>query len=224
MTFYGIAQMIVRAATRMLAPDIAVEGLDNLPATGPALVFANHQSFIDPPVIQAFAPRPMYTMAKSSQFSAPVLGWLMIHLHAFPVRRFEPDPTAVRTVLRLLDKGAIVCIYPEGERSWDGRLQPPRLGAIRLALRAGVPVIPCAIHGSYDILPRWSHAVRRARIRIRYGSPLHIGPIHDRRTRERQLPDAARSVMNAIADLLEQPPPSLDPLSALGHDAPDSRP
>ncbi len=223
MSVYGIAQTLVRTATRSVAGKVTLRGLEHLPRTGPALVFANHQSFIDPPVIQAFTPRPMHSMAKSSQFSAPVLGWLMKdHLHAFPVRRFEPDPTAVRRVLRLLDAGEIVCIYPEGERSWDARLQQPRLGAVRIALRVAAPIIPCAISGSYDVLPRWSHALRRAGIRIRYGAPLALGPVRDRAERERRLPEAARAIMGALAALLEQPKPALSELDGFGR-GPEAR-
>src|SRR5690606_38543582 len=70
--------------------------------------------------------------------------------------RFEPDPQAVRLVLRRLREGHGVGLYIEGERSWGGRPQAPRRGTVRLILRAGVPVVPAAIAGSYEAWPRWT--------------------------------------------------------------------
>ncbi len=68
-----------------------------------------------------------------------------------------------------LAEGHAVGVYPEGERSWDARIQPFRRGTIRLLLKAGVPVIPCGLAGTYDVLPRWSKTIRRTRIRVEFG-------------------------------------------------------
>ncbi len=204
MSLYAFAQAAVRGLTRAVAESVTVEGLENVPSRGPGLIICNHQSFADPPVVQAFCPRPMYSMAKSSQFTDPLVGPLMPRLKAFPAHRYAVDPVAVRTALRHLWSGDLVSIYIEGERSWDGRLQPPRIGTLRLILKAGVPVIPCAVTGTYDTLPRWSHGVRRAPIRIVYGTPLRFGRVDDRAERERRLGDVARAVMGALAHLLGQ--------------------
>lgn len=208
MSFYGFAQAVVRAATRIVTTGVHIRGIENLPE-GPALVLSNHQSFIDPLVLQAFCSRPIYAMAKSSEFTVPVVGYLLKHLKAFPVRRFEVDATAVRTVLRLLEAGHLVSIYVEGERSWDGHLQGPRIGTLRLALRAGVPIVPCAVTGSYDVLPRWAHGVRRAPVTITYGPAIRFGTVRDRRERETMLPTAGRQIVGALAELLSEPAPDL---------------
>jgi 1-acyl-sn-glycerol-3-phosphate acyltransferase len=197
---YRVGQGLIRAATPLLAR-LEIRGRENVPKRGPFLLVANHQSYLDPPLIQAVLWRPIYTMAKSTQFSDRLTGALLRRVHTFPVRRFEVDPQAVRIVLRHLESGDAVGLYVEGERSWDGRLQPPRLGALRLILKAGVPVVPCGISGAYDIWPRWDRRLRRGRIRIAFGEPLRFPQIDARADRERALPDVAARLMAAIGAL-----------------------
>ncbi len=199
LTFYGFAQRLVRTLWPLVGR-LRVEGLDHVPDDGPFLLIANHQSYLDPVLIQAVVRRPMYTMAKSTEFSNPVLAPLLQWLKSFPVRRFEIDPQAVRIALRHLDNGYGVGIYIEGERSWDGRLQPPRLGTIRLILKAGVPVIPCGITGAYEVWPRWSRP-RRGDVRIRFGEPLRFPRLDSRADREAALDGAREEIMSNIARL-----------------------
>jgi 1-acyl-sn-glycerol-3-phosphate acyltransferase len=198
-SFYRFAQITVRTLWPVVGR-LDVDGLEHVPETGPFLMIANHQSYLDPVLIQAVVRRPMYTMAKSTQFSAPVTGRLLERLKSFPVRRFEIDPQAVRITLRHLRAGRGVGIYIEGERTWDGRLQPPRLGTIRLILKAGVPVIPCGISGAYDVWPRWGK-LRRGRIRIRIGPPMRFPQLDRRQDRDAALPEARERLMSSIAVL-----------------------
>ncbi|MFP4624662.1 MAG: lysophospholipid acyltransferase family protein [Gemmatimonadota bacterium] len=199
MSVYGVAQRLVRALWPLVGR-LDVTGLEHIPGDGPFLLISNHQSYLDPVLVQAVVRRPMYTMAKSTEFSNPVIGPLLKRLKSFPVRRFEIDPQAVRIVLKHLRRGDGVGIYIEGERTWDGRLQPPRLGTIRLVLKAGVPVIPCGISGAYDVWPRWSR-LRRGRVRIRFGEPLRFPQLDRRADREAALDETREALMSAIAAL-----------------------
>lgn len=201
MGFYRFAQWLVRTLWP-LAGRLHVEGLDNVPAEGPFLLIGNHQSYLDPVLIQAVVRRPMYTMAKSTEFSNPMVAPLLKRLKSFPVRRFEIDPQAVRVALRHLQNGEGVGIYIEGERSWDGRLQPPRLGTVRLVLKAGVPVVPCGIKGAYEVWPRWSR-LRRGSVRIRLGEPLRFPRLESRPEREAALDDTHETIMSELARLAE---------------------
>lgn len=198
MTLYRLAQAIVRGLWPLIGR-LDVRGLENIPPTGPFLLVANHQSILDPILIQAICPRPVHTMAKSTQFTSPIFAWLMPRLLSFPVRRFEIDPQAVRYALRKLREGEPVGVYVEGERSWDGRLQAPRLGAVRLVLKAGVPVVPVSISGAYEAWPRWHRSLRRAPVRIAFGQPLTFPQLDRRWEREAALPAAAERIMSAIA-------------------------
>ncbi len=145
--------------------------------------------------------RPVHSFTKSTQFGSRVFRWLLPRLNAIPTRRYRVDPQVVRVALRLLEKGEVVGIYPEGERSWDGQLQPLRRGTVRLILKAGVPVVPCGVIGSYDVWPRWGSGPKRARVRIRFGEPLEFGKHDSREERERALADTTRRLREALEQL-----------------------
>ena len=177
---------------------VEVRGVENVPRSGAFLMIANHQSFLDPILVQATCPRILHSMAKSTQFGSPMFRRLLTLFYSFPVRRFEVDPQAVRQVLRRLQQGNAVIIYIEGERSWDGRLQAPRMGAVRVALKAGVPIVPVRVDGTYDAWPRWHGKIRRNRIRVEFREPLELPQLDRREARERYLGEAAQQIMNAI--------------------------
>lgn len=202
MTVYSVSAAIARVLARAYLTPLELRGLEHVPAAGPFLLVSNHQSILDPILIQAFCPRPVHTMAKSSQFAGRFMGWYMPRLNAFPVRRYQVDPQAVRMALRRLRQGQAVGVYVEGERSWDGRLQPARLGTLRLILKAGVPVVPCVIRGSYDVWPRWHRGLRRAPVRITFGAPMRF-PRSDRREERNALLGQTRAhLMGEIRRLL----------------------
>lgn len=201
-TFYRLNAFLARQLGRVLGRGHAeVRGMHHVPRRGAFILVANHESFLDPILIQAFCPRQLHSMAKSTQFGAPVLGPWMRRLLAYPVRRFQVDPQAVRMTLRRLDQGEGVAIYVEGERSWTGEMQPPRRGAVKIALKAGVPVVPCAISGAYEMLPRWGHTLRTHPLRITFGPSLSLPQCDERSERERQLPAASQEIEQAIRTL-----------------------
>lgn len=205
---YWTVQSTPRVLWRLFGR-LRAEGVEHIPADGAFLMVSNHQSLLDPFLIQTVCPRPCHPMAKSTQFSSAISAWLMKRCYAFPVRRFQVDPQAVRVALRRLGQGEPVHIYVEGERTWDGSLRPPRPGTLRLALKAGVPILPVAIDGAYDIWPRWARGPRRGDVVVRFGEPFSLPILHRRADREAALPEAAERVMGAIAGLLGQPAPGL---------------
>ena len=178
---YKLYCRLTALAWRAYGGRVEVDGLANVPADGPCLIIPNHQSNLEPLLIATVVPRMIHPMAKSIQFAVPVLGYMLARVYGFPVRRYQVDAQAARTVLRRLDNGAAVMIFPEGERTWDGRLQPFRIGVLRLILKAGVPVIPVRVQGAYETWPRWERAPRRGTVRLSFGKPLHF-PKLDRRT------------------------------------------
>jgi 1-acyl-sn-glycerol-3-phosphate acyltransferase len=205
---YRTVQQAVRVLWPRLIGPIRVEGLEHVPAEGPFVLVSNHQSILDPILIQALCTRPIHTMAKSTQFAAPILGGLMKRVLSYPVRRYEIDPQAVRLTLRYLERGEPVGVYPEGERSWDGRLQPLRRGTLRWILKAGAPVVPATIDGSYDVWPRWARRPARGSVTVTFGPPLDLGR-HDRRhDRESALADADRRLREALLAPVRQSPSS----------------
>jgi 1-acyl-sn-glycerol-3-phosphate acyltransferase len=185
---------------------IEVEGLDNVPMKGPFLILPNHQSVVDPFLVQSCCPRSVHSMTKSTQFGVPGVRWLLPRIGAFPVRRYQVDPQCVRVALRLLDRGEGVCIYPEGERSWDGSIYPFRRGTLHLALRAGVPIVPVGVGGTFQYWPRWLALPQPgARIRLAFGRPLQFEAITDREEREARLPGFERLLATRLRDLSGSP-------------------
>jgi 1-acyl-sn-glycerol-3-phosphate acyltransferase len=178
-------------------------GAQHVPRAGPFLLLSNHQSVLDPFFIQGACPRALHPMAKSTQFASPAMRWILPYFNAFPVRRFQPDPQAVRVALRRLAAGNAVHIYIEGERSWDGRLQEPRPGTVRIALKAGVPVVPCSISGAYDAWPRWASYVRRAHVRVTFGEPLRFPKLDRRADREAVRREATDRIVAGIREGIE---------------------
>ena len=204
----GLFYWTVHGLARWLWPffgGIEVNGRENITDRGPYLLLSNHQSVLDPFFIQTWIPYPIHPLANSTQFAGPIFGAAMKRLYSFPVRRFQVDPQAVRTALRRLRAGYAVHVYVEGERSWDGIMRPPRAGTVRLALKAGVPIVPCAVAGAYDVWPRWDRRPRKGPVQVAFGTPFRLPQIDDRRRRNDAVPEASRRIMQEIASLLDLP-------------------
>lgn len=208
MIFYEVMRRSGAQYLRLLLK-VRSEGKVNVPRKGPFLLFMNHESNLDPLLVHAFCPRQLFTLTKSSAFRGRLMRWLGPRCGSFPTRRYQVDPQAVRVALRYLDDGKGVGVFPEGERSWDAALQPFRPGTVRLMLKAGVPVIPCAVTGTYEVWPRWGSmdwlkfGPGRPHVRIRYGEPIHFGRHDDRAGREAALADATRRIEEALRLLME---------------------
>lgn len=151
-------------------------GVEHIPATGPLIVTPNHQTYADPPLVSIPVRRRVYYMAWSRLFEIPVFGRLIRLLRAFPVQIESSDPRAAREAVRLLQAGQVVMIFPEGERSRDGRVHPFKPGAFRLAASLATPVLPVTIAGGRDVWPPGRALPRPGRITITYHPPIHPDP------------------------------------------------
>lgn len=200
MSWYASVRTLLRGILPLFA-SVRVHGIEHIPPVGAFFLIANHQSLLDPILVQCSCPRPLHTFTKSSQFKSGVFRWILPRVNAIPVRRYQVDPQAVRVALRRLRDGEGVCIYPEGERSWDGAIQPLRRGTVRLLLAKDLPVVPAWISGSYDVWPRWSRRPRRGKVVLRFGKPLHFGRHDGRKARDRGLEEAERRIRAAFESL-----------------------
>ncbi|MEJ2109680.1 MAG: AMP-binding protein [Acidobacteriota bacterium] len=155
---------------------IRIYGLDNLPEKGPFLICPNHQSFIDPFVLISSFPykifKQLFFVGYSVFFSK---GFMKLAAKLTNVVPVDPDAhllRAMKTGARGLRDGLILCIFPEGGRSYDGELQPFKKGAAILSKELDVPVIPAAICGAYKVWPRDSYRIRPHRVTVRFGEPI----------------------------------------------------
>ena len=141
---------------------LRVTGRDRLPWRGAAVLVANHASLVDILVLFALY-RPYKWVSKKEIFRLPFIGWNMTLNGYVPLVRGERDSIAVMMArcAALLAAGSPVLIFPEGTRSRDGRLQDFKDGAFRLAMEAGCPVIPIAVHGTASALPKHGVVLRQ---------------------------------------------------------------
>ncbi|MGI5837424.1 MAG: lysophospholipid acyltransferase family protein [Chloroflexota bacterium] len=197
--FYKIACFVVRLLLRILTR-CRVEGIENVPPTGPFLLAANHLNLVDPPVLGALLPRQITFMAKDELFKTPIIGWVVTWYGAFPVRRGQPDRQALRTAAFVLEKGGVVGMFPEGTRSKTGRLKEALPGAAMLAALASAPVLPVALIGTEKLRSVFSF-ITRPEITVRIGKPFNIE--RDRSRRE-SLDEATRAMMARVAALLPE--------------------
>ncbi len=155
---------------------VQVTGIEHIPAKGPAILVANHASFLDSVILSVYPRRHIWFMAKNSQYAHVLMCRFLKLARSFPVRRYTTDVQAVRNAFRILQNGHIMGVFPEGERNWDGKLQPFKQGTMRLILAAGYPVIPVGIHGAYELMPRWTHKIKKVPVTITFGAPVCFDP------------------------------------------------
>lgn len=174
---YTIGRVPCRIYTTLFH-DLKVYGAENVPATGGVLIAANHQSYLDPAIIgTGLKNRPLSYLAKSELFENPYFGWLIRNLNAFPVRQGEGDIGAVKETIRRLQEGHALNLFPEGSRTRNGELQPLHSGIGLIVRRAGVPVVPAVIDGSFQAFPRHAKLPRPYPIRMAFGEPMHLSEL-----------------------------------------------
>lgn len=180
-----------------------VEGLDNIPAEGPAIIMMNHIAFLDPIVILHAVPRNIVPLAKVEVYDYPFIGIFPRLWEVIPVRREEVDRRAVQQALDVLKAGEIVLVAPEATRG--PYLRQGKEGAAYLASRSGAPIIPAAVTDTSGFpavrfYPWW----RGQGAAVRFGRPFRFDPSIDRPGREmlRKMTDEA---MFALAALLPEP-------------------
>ncbi len=157
-------------------------GLENVPESGPAVLAANHPSYLDPVLLSLELKRPIRFMAGDWLFKVPLLGALIRAFGAFPVdtRRGRGRP-AYEKARALVESGQLVGVFPEGKRSRTGWMEPSlREGAARLAWQTGAPLVPASIAGAYRAWPHFQSLPTPARIRVRFHPSIDPRPYRGR--------------------------------------------
>ena len=166
----GLARLLTRL---LLGSKFHLGGTSNVPRSGPVLIVSNHVGAVDPALIGAWAPRPVWFMAKAELFQG-AWAWLMRGYHAFPVVRHSPDRTALRRAFDLLKQGSAVVLFPEGHRSENARLLRAEPGAGFIARRSGAPLVAIAITGTQRVLGRQQKFPRPAEVSMTFGEPFQL--------------------------------------------------
>jgi 1-acyl-sn-glycerol-3-phosphate acyltransferase len=181
-----------------------IEGLEHVPTTGAAIIASNHLSFSDSFFMPAVIPgRKVTFLAKSDYFTGRGIKgrfsrWFFSAVGSVPVDRSggRASEAAVRTATRILAEGDLLGIYPEGTRSPDGRLYRGKTAVARMALEAGVPVIPCAMIDTDRLQPPGQVIPKLIRPGVRFGKPLDFSRYADMAS--------DRAVLRAVTDEIMQ--------------------
>ena len=195
--FWFLMKYVVLGPVLRLLFRPKVRGLENIPAEGPAILAANHQSFLDDLLLPLVVPkRKVVFLAKADYFDKWYLRWFFKGANVIPVRRESRSAAegALNTGVRALEEGMLVGIFPEGTRSPDGRLYRGKTGMARMALEAQVPVIPVAILGTFEAMPYDRRMPKPGRCEMRFGKPLSFERFYDR--------PADRFVLRSVTDEL----------------------
>ncbi|MGN0024188.1 MAG: lysophospholipid acyltransferase family protein [Candidatus Avelusimicrobium sp.] len=177
--------------------DFKVEGLENIPKTGALIIAGNHLSNADPPAIGSFAGlvRDSRFVAKKELFSVPLLGWFFRRSGYIPVDRARTigDFGALKEVVRALEQGQSVVMFPEGSRSKNGKPQKPKSGIGFLIYKTGAPVLPVKVEGTFG----WPW-VRK--IRVKFGTVTYFkkDPALEPKAQYKQFANEVMEAINSI--------------------------
>ncbi|QRN79040.1 MAG: 1-acyl-sn-glycerol-3-phosphate acyltransferase [Nocardiopsis sp. BM-2018] len=163
----AIVTTVVRLFTRM-----RIEGREHVPATGAFVLAPVHRSIIDTPIAACVTTRRLRFMGKDSVWKVRPVGWVASALGAFPVSRGTADREALRRGVAVLEMGEALVLFPEGERKSGPVVQPLFDGAVYIAVKAGVPIVPVGIGGSEPVLPKGAKLPRPRRVRVVVGPPI----------------------------------------------------
>ncbi len=182
---------------------LQVHGEENIPQQGPALIASNHASFLDPPLIgSAMKRKDLYYMAKESLFKG-LFGIILNKVHAFPVKRAGISKSTFKTLSNKFKEKNMVLMFPEGTRSWDGKLRHPAPGAGMIAYNTKARVIPAFIEGAYDIWPRHKkfYSIRPSKLQIYFGEEVHLSDYYKYEKNKQTYQLISEKIMQEISKL-----------------------
>lgn len=168
---YRICRRIVAVLAHLLFRPTVI-GLEKIPLDGPVLIAPIHRSNVDFAVSVFLSPRKVFFMAKDGLFSVPGLGWLLVRLGAFPVKRGTADRESLSLAEEVLRRGQALILFPEGTRKEGLNVEPLHDGAMFIAGRTGAKVVPVGMAGTDRAMPAGAKMPRFARVRVVIGDPL----------------------------------------------------
>ncbi len=200
---YYVAKALCLTALK-LHNRFKVIGLEKIPPERPIIVACNHTSNLDPLVLGCAFPDRIRPLGKIELFQIhPLFTWLITTMGCLPVSR-ESDvaaATALKNFLALLKNGENLMIFPEGSRSYDGRLQPIEGGVCVLSTSTGAPIVPAYISGTYEAMPRDAMWIKMSRITVRWGNAIWPLPKEQRGTLKEERERIRTVLQNELARL-----------------------
>ena len=169
--YYWIGYHLSRLAGRLFFR-FRVIHRERMIQSGPVILAMNHQSYLDPPLAGTTCDRAIYFLARRTLLDVPLLGWVLPKLNVIPVNQEGVDRSAIKAVIRVLQAGNGVLVFPEGSRTLDGTLQPAEPGMGLVIAKTLAPVVPLRIFGAREALPRSGGRLRFVPITVVIGEPI----------------------------------------------------
>jgi 1-acyl-sn-glycerol-3-phosphate acyltransferase len=169
--------------------------------SGPVILAMNHESYLDPLLAGTACDRAIYFLARRTLLDAPVLGWLLPKLNVIPVNQEGVDRSAIKALIRTLNAGNGVLVFPEGSRTLDGNLQPAEAGLGLVITKTLAPVVPMRIFGAHKALPRGGGGLHFVPITIVLGEPIRFNGGELGPPGKKVYQQISERVMDAIAAL-----------------------
>ena len=192
---YQILRIIAMGLLRSIW-QLKVEGAENIPKKGAFILASNHASFLDAPSLAAAFPRKIYWVARRELFNAWGLKWVLMLCNCIPVNG------ATKEARKIIAEEKVLGIFPEGARTWEGKLQEGKKGIAVLSLKTGTPILPVAIIGSFQAYPRTKKFPRVYPINVRFGKPISFGITDKDVIDENILKDVSGQIMAKISELM----------------------
>lgn len=171
-SFAFMRKTIIPTTKYLFSPRIT--NPENLPQTGPCFIYGNHANYFDPFLINVgMQKEPTAGVMTRDQFHKTIPRVFMDSIGIVPTSKYVPEPSIIRSVMKMIDQNRMIVIFPEGGRRWDGKSKPLIETTLKLFWKMNIPVHPVQIHGSYLGWPRWADRFRKCSMELRFMSPLH---------------------------------------------------
>ncbi len=179
---YHTAMWLARTGVRLTGVRVEVRGRELFDPQQTYIYMCNHTSNLDPPIVVPLIPKRTSVLVKKELFRVPVLGPAMRLGDLVPVDRANRDAAiaSVERAAAVMNKGLNMTIFPEGTRSYDGKLLPFKKGPFYLAMESGMPVIPMTIAGSHELWPKGRFAIAKGTVTVVFHEPLDPRRFTDR--------------------------------------------
>lgn len=183
---YAYARNMARRIVALTGSTITVKGTEHLPQEGAVLYVANHQSYMDIPVIMSVIERPVGFVAKEEIGKIPFFKKWIVHMKCVLITRGDARKalTAILQAAKLLQQGHSLVLYPEGTRSKDGMLGEFKAGSLKAAQKGKSMIVPLAVDGARDIMPRGSFLMYRRPVTVTVLPPISADQVQAMDTKE----------------------------------------
>jgi 1-acyl-sn-glycerol-3-phosphate acyltransferase len=198
--YYWIGYNLSRLAGRLFFR-FRIIHRERMIQSGPVILAMNHQSYLDPPLAGTACDRAIYFLARRTLLNVPLLGRVLPKLNVIPVNQEGVDRSAIKAVIRVLQAGNGVLVFPEGSRTLDGTLQSGEPGIGLIIAKTLAPVVPMRIFGAHEALPRHGGRLRFVPITVVIGEPIFFSAADMELGGKNLYAQLSDRVMKAIAAL-----------------------